>query len=277
MVVISLFCGDPLEGMKEGRDHLVHHHREDRETKNQNFFFFCWELGKKEVEMADTTPRLSLSDVLQSRPTAAPTEAPAPEATPVESPAPATPAAATTPPAEDKPLRENMIQNAINFLGHESTQSSPLTRRIAFLEHKGLTSAEIAEALKRYNNKTSTPSTTSSSSSSAAPVASGPVVSGVPSANVGAPSGPVVGGGNGQPTVVFAPYPYPPQQTGPAPPPQKIYVGPSIWKTLSASLALSMGVAASSVYLAQKFLRPKPSALPPSSSLGDLSLLNQQV
>ena len=51
--------------------------------------------------------------------------------------------------ATPKVLRENYISNAVNFLKHTKVQQSPLGKRIAFLEHKGLNQDEITEALKR--------------------------------------------------------------------------------------------------------------------------------
>lgn len=42
-----------------------------------------------------------------------------------------------------------MITSALSFLSNSRVSASPLSRRLAFLESKGLTSAEIAEAVKR--------------------------------------------------------------------------------------------------------------------------------
>lgn len=43
--------------------------------------------------------------------------------------------------------RETLIQNAVNFLQDQSVQSSPVSSRIIFLEKKGLSRAEIDQAL----------------------------------------------------------------------------------------------------------------------------------
>jgi hypothetical protein len=48
-------------------------------------------------------------------------------------------------------IRKEQVENAVRFLTHPKVKGSPLTKRIAFLEHKGLTDGEIAEALKTAN------------------------------------------------------------------------------------------------------------------------------
>ncbi|CAG8571809.1 25013_t:CDS:2 [Cetraspora pellucida] len=45
--------------------------------------------------------------------------------------------------------RQSLITSAVNFLKDPNVQSSPLQKRVAFLESKGLTSEEIEEALKK--------------------------------------------------------------------------------------------------------------------------------
>lgn len=49
-------------------------------------------------------------------------------------------------------IRENMVQNAVRFLSHDSVKEATMTRKIAFLESKGLSSAEISEAIRRANS-----------------------------------------------------------------------------------------------------------------------------
>lgn len=51
-------------------------------------------------------------------------------------------------------MREDQINNAVNFLKDPKVQAAPLTKRISFLETKGLTQDEIQEALTRTNNPT---------------------------------------------------------------------------------------------------------------------------
>ncbi|KAK2076383.1 hypothetical protein QBZ16_000908 [Prototheca wickerhamii] len=46
-------------------------------------------------------------------------------------------------------LREDQIQNAVSFLSHPKVRSSPMDQKRQFLERKGLTEAEIAEAVRR--------------------------------------------------------------------------------------------------------------------------------
>ena len=52
----------------------------------------------------------------------------------------------------DNKLREDYILKATTFL--QGTVASPITKRISFLEARGLTSAEILESLKRCDYKT---------------------------------------------------------------------------------------------------------------------------
>lgn len=46
-------------------------------------------------------------------------------------------------------FREDLLRNAVAFLKHPSVVGTPLARRVAFMKGKGLTSAEIEEALTR--------------------------------------------------------------------------------------------------------------------------------
>jgi len=56
------------------------------------------------------------------------------------------------------PIREDLVSSALTFLSDPKVQSSPLAKRLSFLESKGLTQEEITEVLNRLNNP---PSTTS--------------------------------------------------------------------------------------------------------------------
>ncbi|KAJ1965973.1 peroxisomal membrane protein pex14 [Dipsacomyces acuminosporus] len=56
-----------------------------------------------------------------------------------------------------QPLREDIIESAVRFLTDPKVQSSTLAKKISFLETKGLTNAEIEDALARAKN--SSPST----------------------------------------------------------------------------------------------------------------------
>ena len=63
------------------------------------------------------------------------------------------------------PIREDLVSSAYTFLSDPKVQSSPLAKRLAFLESKGLTQEEITEVLNRLNNPQQSTSTTSSSTS----------------------------------------------------------------------------------------------------------------
>ncbi|KAI9499010.1 peroxisomal membrane anchor protein conserved region-domain-containing protein, partial [Zychaea mexicana] len=55
-------------------------------------------------------------------------------------------------------MREDLIQSAVSFLTDPKVQSAELTKKVSFLESKGMTSEEIEEAMSRANGKA--PSTT---------------------------------------------------------------------------------------------------------------------
>uniref|UniRef100_A0A453DQJ8 Peroxisomal membrane protein PEX14 n=1 Tax=Aegilops tauschii subsp. strangulata TaxID=200361 RepID=A0A453DQJ8_AEGTS len=46
-------------------------------------------------------------------------------------------------------VREDYVQNAVNFLAHPKVKGSPVSYRYSFLEKKGLTKEEIDEAFRR--------------------------------------------------------------------------------------------------------------------------------
>lgn len=49
---------------------------------------------------------------------------------------------------EDK-IREEIVENAVNFLRNPNVAGTPLARRVAFMKRKGMTSKEIDTALAR--------------------------------------------------------------------------------------------------------------------------------
>lgn len=51
--------------------------------------------------------------------------------------------------APPQPVREDQVQNAVNFLSHPKVKGSPVVYRRSFLEKKGLTKEEIDEAFRR--------------------------------------------------------------------------------------------------------------------------------
>ncbi|KAI8140893.1 peroxisomal membrane anchor protein conserved region-domain-containing protein [Fennellomyces sp. T-0311] len=66
-------------------------------------------------------------------------------------------------------MREDLIQSATSFLTDPKVQDAPLTKKVSFLESKGMTAEEIEEALARTNGK-------SSGATAVAPAAAGPPV-----------------------------------------------------------------------------------------------------
>ena len=67
-------------------------------------------------------------------------------------------------------IREDLVSSALTFLNDPKVQASPLTKRLAFLESKGLTQEEITEVLNRLNNPSQYPSPTPATSSTAPPI-----------------------------------------------------------------------------------------------------------
>ncbi|KAF8523131.1 peroxisomal membrane anchor protein conserved region-domain-containing protein [Hysterangium stoloniferum] len=67
------------------------------------------------------------------------------------------------------PERQELLRNAIAFLADPKTQASPLTKRIEFLESKGLTSLEIEDAMKQAATGAVTTSVTQTNASVPAP------------------------------------------------------------------------------------------------------------
>ncbi|KAJ8660572.1 hypothetical protein O0I10_003619 [Lichtheimia ornata] len=65
-------------------------------------------------------------------------------------------------------MREDLIQSAVSFLTDPKVQSAALTKKVSFLESKGMTSEEIEEAMSRANGKAPAATTTATA---AAPVA----------------------------------------------------------------------------------------------------------
>lgn len=80
-----------------------------------------------------------------------------PSTTPATAPA----AAATTPAASEAaaPIRAEMIDTAVRFLKNPKVMGAPISRKVAFLESKGLTSAEVAAALAQTEGGASTAAT----------------------------------------------------------------------------------------------------------------------
>jgi hypothetical protein len=75
-------------------------------------------------------------------------------------------------------LREDMLKPAVSFLTSPNVQSADKAKKIAFLQKKGLTQAEIDEAFKRAgdNNTHSLSTTTPANNNTANTIASRPMV-----------------------------------------------------------------------------------------------------
>lgn len=54
-------------------------------------------------------------------------------------------------------MREDLVQNAVTFLQDSTVASSPLAKRIEFLENKSLSRDEIEEAIRRSSSASSAP------------------------------------------------------------------------------------------------------------------------
>jgi peroxin-14 len=53
-------------------------------------------------------------------------------------------------------MREDLIVSAVSFLSDPKVQSAALTKKVSFLESKGMTAEEIEEAMSRANGKAPT-------------------------------------------------------------------------------------------------------------------------
>ncbi|KAL1921816.1 uncharacterized protein VTP21DRAFT_10458 [Calcarisporiella thermophila] len=85
-------------------------------------------------------------------------------------------------------LREDLVQQAVKFLQDPKVQTSPLAKKVSFLESKGMTSDEIEEAVSRASGKSSSPTTTTTTVTQA----NSPGASNVPPGMAAAPGGQMV-------------------------------------------------------------------------------------
>ncbi|KAI8320278.1 hypothetical protein GQ54DRAFT_312802 [Martensiomyces pterosporus] len=132
-----------------------------------------------------------------------------------------------------QPLREDIIESAVRFLTDPKVQSSTLAKKISFLETKGLTNAEIEDALARAKSQPPSAASASSTQGSAASeqqqstAATGP-----------ATPAPVYG--------------YAQQMAPPAPPPR-----PHLdWKDYFIAAVVAGGLGYGLYILAKKFISP---------------------
>lgn len=63
-------------------------------------------------------------------------------------------------------MREDLISSAINFLNDPKVQSAALTKKVSFLESKGMTAEEIEEAMARASGKAPSSNATAAGTSS---------------------------------------------------------------------------------------------------------------
>ncbi|TPX62331.1 hypothetical protein PhCBS80983_g00447 [Powellomyces hirtus] len=137
-------------------------------------------------------------------------------------------------------VREDIVLSAVRFLQDAKVQESPLAKRVAFLESKGLTADEIEEAMSRVNNSNSSGTTSTSTTAS----------------TVAAPQQPYQMGHQMQ----MYPQHYP--QYPPPPPP----VMPYTWKDYTLGAVGAVGAGYGVYTLAKKYLLPLLS-FPTSTSL----------
>lgn len=65
-------------------------------------------------------------------------------------------------------LRQDLINSAVSFLSSANVQSADKSKKVAFLEKKGLTQAEIDEAFNRVGTQTTTTTDTTPTTVTAA-------------------------------------------------------------------------------------------------------------
>ncbi|KAF9356305.1 hypothetical protein BGX26_005453 [Mortierella sp. AD094] len=140
--------GQPLtaEQRNERREALLKRQRESREKAQQ----------LSQAARANANAGSNPAPAVASAPTTA-TPTPATTVIPATSAPIATPAPVAVAPAADAPIRENMVQQAVSFLSSPSVQSAEESKKIQFLEKKGLTSKEIELAKARIAGNASAP------------------------------------------------------------------------------------------------------------------------
>ncbi|KAG0250140.1 hypothetical protein BG011_008637 [Mortierella polycephala] len=143
--------GQPLtvDQRNERREALLKRQREAREKAQQ-----ISQAARANATLTTTTTTNNTSPAPGAANTStASTPATTPASAPVAAAAP-TPAATAVP---DAPVRENMVQQAVSFLSSSSVQSAEESKKIQFLEKKGLTAKEIELAKARVAGTASAP------------------------------------------------------------------------------------------------------------------------
>ncbi|KAF9364109.1 hypothetical protein BGX34_002476 [Mortierella sp. NVP85] len=223
----------------ERREALLKRQRESREKAQQ-----LAQSARANATSGSAAPAATAAATTTTTPSPVPASTTTPAATTAATPA-AAPVAAAAPapaPAADAPVRENMVQQAVSFLSSPSVQSAEESKKIQFLEKKGLTAKEIELARARVAGSVSAPAVsaapqTTSYQPSPAPASSSPVPPPVPPRNY-AP---------------MQPYPQPVyiQQQQPVP------VDPNAFKRkMVMAMLISGGVTVLTSILVQKLIYP---------------------
>ncbi|KAK9461175.1 peroxisomal membrane anchor protein conserved region-domain-containing protein [Lipomyces oligophaga] len=154
-------------------------------------------------------------------------------------------------------LREDLIVSAVAFLVDPKAAESPLAQRIQFLESKGLTQAEIAEALRRSASLDAASITAASPSSTTTATASQPVSPTTLSASSSLPPRPTY---------------YPGQQYAQQAPP----VPRRDWKDMFVMATATAGITYGLWFLAKKYVVPLITPPPPSALEADRDALTAE-
>ncbi|KAF8979561.1 hypothetical protein BGZ46_005269 [Entomortierella lignicola] len=224
------------EQRNERREALLKRQRESREKAQQ--------LSQAARANAGNAPiPVVASSTAATTPVPTATTTPA-TTTPAVAPATTTTTVAPSPPVADAPVRENMVQQAVSFLSSPSVQSAEESKKIQFLEKKGLTTKEIELAKSRVAGTASapavnvTPPQQQSYQPSPAPASNSPVPPPVPPRTYA-------------PVQTYAQPMYIPQQQQVAP------VDPNAFKKkLVIAMLISGGVTALAAIFVQKAIYP---------------------
>ncbi|KAF9187488.1 hypothetical protein BGZ51_001272 [Haplosporangium sp. Z 767] len=137
-----------VDQRNERREALLKRQREAREKAQQ-----ISQAARANASLTTTTTTTTTTNNTSPAQPAANTNMASTPAT-VPASAPVAAAAAAVP---DAPVRENMVQQAVSFLSSPSVQSAEESKKIQFLEKKGLTTKEIELAKARVAGTASTP------------------------------------------------------------------------------------------------------------------------
>ncbi|KAF9907702.1 hypothetical protein BX616_000351 [Lobosporangium transversale] len=137
------------EQRNERREALLKRQRESREKAQQ-----ISQAARANAATGNGNASISTSGAASVATASTPANAPAP------APVPAAIPPAISAPVPEAPVRENMIQQAVAFLSSPNVQSAEESKKIQFLEKKGLTAKEIELAKARVAAGKTTATTT---------------------------------------------------------------------------------------------------------------------